>query len=336
MKFIRQIASLVVLIGLALTTTGLPSSQAAPTAPSLYLPIVSNLGYPSLFGCPAFPPDNIWNRRIDSLPADQTLTATYLNNMGGPTRKLHADFGDPAGIYGGPFGIPYTSVSAGQALANISFYYNEQSDPGPYPIPPNVPIEGGSDHHVLVVDRSTCKLYEMWDSTKVSDSAWTAGSGAVFDLRSNALRPDTWTSADAAGLPILPGLLRYDEIVSGSIQHAIRFTTHATQRAYVWPARHQAGSQDSTSYPPMGARFRLKASVDISGYDPSIQVVFKAFKEYGLILADNGSDWYISGAPDPHWNDDLLVSAFSSLHAQDFEYVDVSSLMISPDSGQSK
>lgn len=336
-KIARQIIPLFVLTGLALGFPGpaaLQQVDAAQAGPSIYLPVIMKPQQsPDLFGCPAFPGDNIWNRRIDDLPVDSAHSADYINSMG-QTVGLHPDFG--ANWNGGPFGIPYTSVDGSQAAVSVSFYYPDESDPGPYPIPPDAPVENGGDRHVLVVDRTNCKLYELYDAEKQTDSSWTAGSGAVFDLRSNALRPDTWTSADAAGLPILPGLVRYDEVASGSIKHAIRFTAQVTQRAYVWPARHFASSNTSSTVPPMGVRFRLKANVDISRFDPRVQVIFKAFKEYGLILADNGSNWYISGAPDARWDDDLLVTAFRQLHGSDFEAVDVSGLMVHPDSAQSR
>lgn len=287
-------------------------------------------------GCPLFPANNIWNARVDRLPLDPH-SADYINSIGA-TRGLHPDFG--ANWNGGPFGIPYTTVPGAQAQVPVSFEYADESDPGPYPIPPDAPIEGGADsdgdRHVIVVDRDNCKLYEMWNSWPQTGGSWYAGSGAVFDLRSNLLRPDTWTSADAAGLPILPGLVRYDEVASGEIRHAIRFTAQITQRSYVWPARHYASSNTSPSVPPMGQRFRLKSSVDISGFEPPVQVIFTAFKRYGLILADNGSNWYVSGAPDARWDDDMLVSAFRLLHGSDFEAVDVSGLMIDPNSGQAR
>jgi hypothetical protein len=331
---------LTLLVGIVLST-GFGSQPVSVLAATygppypLYLPLITNLsGGPTLFGCPAFPADNIWNRRIDTLPVDTTHSAAYISSMGGGT-GLHPDFGAHWPV--GPFGIPFTHVLGTQPKVIIHFTaYGSQSDPGPYPIPPDAPVEDGSDSHVLVVDQDNCKLYELFSAVKLSDNSWNAGSGAVFDLRSNVLRPSTWTSADAAGLPILPGLVRYDEVAAGSIRHAIRFTANVSQKAFIWPARHQAGSTSSKSAPPMGARFRLKAGVNISGFDPKIQVIFKAFKEYGLILADNGSDWYISGAPDARWNDDILVTAFRQLHGSDFEAVDESSLMISPDSGQSR
>ncbi len=293
-----------------------------------YLPVVMQANLtPNLAGCPMFPANNIWNKRIDQLPVD-VHSAEYVASIGVGTR-LHPDFGT---IYG----IPYTSVPANQPKVAISFDIDDQSDPGPYPIPANPPIEDGSDAHILIVQQGTCRLYETWDSRKLSNGSWRAGSGAVFDLNSNLLRPDSWTSADAAGLPILAGLVRYDEVAAGQILHALRFTASMTRKSYVWPARHQASNITAANVPAMGQRFRLKAGVNISGYPAEVQVIFKAFKEYGIILADNGSNWYITGAPDPRWDDDMLVSAFKSLHGSDFEAVDVSSLIVDPNSGQSK
>jgi hypothetical protein len=313
-----------------------PGTAAAGTpAPDMYLPLVTRLGGPSIAGCPLFPADNILNRRVDSLPVHSRSNA-WISSMKGSTTGLHPDFG--ANWDGGPFGIPYTTVPGSQPKVAVSFYYSD-SDPGPYPIPPDAPVEGDGvgDSHVLVLDRDACKLYELFAAKKNADSSWYASSGAIFDLRSNALRPLGWTSADAAGLSILAGLVRYDEVQSGAIRHAIRFTAAHTQEAYLWPARHEAGDTTSADVPPMGARFRLKASKDISAFsDPKIQVIFKAFKEYGLILADNGSNWYISGTPDANWDDEVLVDAFKLLKGSDFEAVDVSGLMVNPDSGQSK
>jgi hypothetical protein len=206
------------------------------------------------------------------------------------------------------------------------------------PIPPDAPVEGGNastgDRHVLVVREGECKLYELFNATRQTDNSWRVASSAIFDLRSNALRPEGWTSADAAGLPILPGLIRYDEMKSGEIKHAIRFAAAITQRKYVWPGRHFASSNTSPTRPPMAQRFRLKTSKDISSFPPDIQVIFTAFKRYGIILADNGSNWYIIGAHDTRWDDDMLVSAFRQLKGSDFEAVDVSSLMVNKDSGQ--
>jgi hypothetical protein len=301
---------------------------------TLYLPIILRSN-PTDGSCPFFPTDNIWNARIDNLPLDPN-SANYINSIGANTH-LHADFG--SGLWnGGPIGIPFTFVPGTQPMVPISFEYADESDPGPYPIPLDVPIEGGpqssGDRHILIVDRDHCKLYEAWSSYPQPDGSWQAGSGAVYDLRSNALRPDGWTSADAAGLPILPGLVRYDEVAVGAINHAIRFTAVRTRRAYVWPARHYASSITDPVVPPLGQRFRLKASVDISSFSPATQVILQTFKTYGLILADNGSNWYISGAPDERWNNDQLAAAFNQIHGRDFEAVDVSSLMVDVNSGQ--
>ncbi len=287
-------------------------------------------------GCPLFPANNVWNTRIDSLPVDPR-SDDYINMIGSNT-GVHPDFGTE--WEGAPIGIPYTTVPGTQPLVQVVFEYDDESDPGPYPIPPDAPIEGGpdsdGDRHVLVVDRDNCTLYEMWSSYPQADGSWQAGSGAVFDLLSNALRPDTWTSADAAGLPILPGLVRYDEVASGVITHALRFTARYTQRKYVWPARHYASSSTDPARPPLGQRFRLKASFDISGFSPEVQVILTALKTYGMFLADNGSNWYISGAPDPRWNDDVLVSELRQVRGSDFEAVDESGFMLDPDSGQAR
>jgi hypothetical protein len=221
----------------------------------------------------------------------------------------------------------------------VSFEYADESDPGPYPVPPDAPVEGGpattGDRHVLIVDRDRCTLYELYAAYPQLDGSWRAGSGAVFDLRSNALRPATWTSADAAGLPILPGLVRYEEVAAGAIRHAVRFTASRTQRAYVWPARHYASSSTDPTRPPMGQRFRLKAGFDVSPFPARVQVILNALKTYGLILADNGSSWFISGVPDERWDNDEL-RALNQVHGHDFEAVDGTSLMVSPDSGQAR
>lgn len=290
---------------------------------------------PSLAGCAVFPMDNIWNTRIDALPVHANSDA-YIASIGAST-GFHMDFG--SGLWNdAPIGIPYCTVDGDQPLVPISFMYADESDPGPYPVPSDAPIEGGpnsdGDRHVLVLDQDNCILYELYDAwPQNGGSSWNAGSGAVYDLASHALRPDGWTSADAAGLPILPGLVRYDEMVSGAIGHAIRFTAPQTQRAYVWPARHFASSSTNPDLPPMGIRLRLKADYDISGFSSFMQVLLTAMKEYGIILADNGSAWYVSGVPDERWNNDELHT-LDVLQGSDFEVVDVSGLMIDPDSGQ--
>jgi hypothetical protein len=294
----------------------------------------SGAASPALGGCPVFPADNVWNADISSLPVD-TRSASYLANIGGG--RLHPDFG--AGLYnGGPIGIPYIVAPASQPTVPVSFEYADESDPGPYPIPPNAPIEGGAqsggDRHVLVIQSGTCKLYEMF-AAYPQGGGWRAGSGAVWNLRSNALRPRGWTSADAAGLPILPGLVRYDEVAAGAINHAIRFTVSRTQRAAIWPARHQASSVTDPNAPPMGLRLRLKANVDISRFSPTNRIILTALKRYGMIVADNGSNWFLSGAPDDRWSNDDL-HALGAVPGSDFEVVNTSSLLVNPDSGQAR
>lgn len=248
-----------------------------------------------------FPVDNYWHRDVSAAPVNPS-SAAWVDTTG-RGRHFHADVG--AGLWdGGPIGIPFTTVRAGQPKVPVSFTYADESDPGPYPLPADAAIEGGNvstgDRHALVVDTSTCLLYELYDAHP--GTTWQAGSGAVWDLRSNARRPDGWTSADAAGLPILPGLVRYDEVASGRIDHAIRMTVPTTRRSYVWPASHQAGSTASAAAPPMGAWFRLKASVDVSRFTGAGRVIAVAMQRYGMIVADNGSAWYFSGAPDKRWN----------------------------------
>jgi hypothetical protein len=293
-------------------------------------------GASSIASCRIFPGNNIWNVRIDDLPKDAN-SDLYVESIG-RDRSLYPDFNAgewPPGS-GQPIGIPFNVVSGDQAKVAVSFEYEDECDPGPYPIPPNPLIEGGpnsdGDRHILIVDRDNCVLYEMWNSWPQSDGTWYAGSGAVFDLKSNDLRPDSWTSGDAAGLAILPGLVRYEEVEAGRIEHAIRVTAPRTRAAYVWPARHYASSLTDVKYPPMGQRFRLKADYDISGFSREAQVVLIALKEYGMILADNGSAWFISGVPDDRWNSDGLLE-LRRVKGSDFEAVDHSSLMIDPDSG---
>jgi hypothetical protein len=283
-------------------------------------------------GCPLFPADNIWNTRVDGLPVDPRSDA-YIASIGSGT-GLHPDFGTV--WEGAPIGIPYNIVDSSQPGLPVTFNYDEESDAGLYPIPAAPLIEGGpesdGDRHILIVDQEECILYELFYARQI-DGDWQAGSGAIFDLRSNALRPDGWTSADAAGLPILAGLVRYEEAAAGEIAHALRFTASQTRKAHLWPARHDASSNTSPNVPPMGQRFRLKAGFDLSGFSPQVRVLLQALKTYGLILADNGSNWYISGSPDSRWNDDMLVSELRRVRGSDFEAVDVSSLMASPDSG---
>lgn len=285
---------------------------------------------PGLGTCPLFPADNVWHADVSGLPL-HPRSAAWRSSVGSGT-GLKADFG--SGLWnGGRIGIPWIGVDAGQARVPVSFYYPDESDPGPYPIPVDAPVEHGSDHHVLVVDRDGCELYEVFDAERRSGGTWTAGSGARWDLRSNALRPSGWTSADAAGLPILAGLVRYEEVASGRIDHAVRFTAPRTQRAALWPARHVASSSTDPDLPPMGAWFRLRADYDTSTMHPQARVIAEALKAHGMILADNGSSWYLSGAPDERWDDDGLRD-LQRITGADLAAVDASSLMVHPDSGQ--
>lgn len=288
----------------------------------------------SITGCAILPSTNIWNTPIDNLPADPSSSA-YIATIGATTH-FHADFG--SGLWdGAPIGIPYNVVAGTQTKVAVSFDYAEESDPGPYPVPQNPLIEGGpagnGDRHILIVDRDQCLLYELYDAWPQANGTWHAGSGAIYDLGSQQLRPAGWTSADAAGLPILPGLVRYDEAVSDSINHAIRFTVPQTRAAWVWPGRHYASYLTAGQYPPMGQRFRLKAGYDITGFSPITQNILKAMKRYGIILADNGSAWFLSGVPDERWNNDILHE-LDRLQGSDMEAVNVSSLMRSSDSGE--
>jgi hypothetical protein len=285
-----------------------------------------------------FPANNVWNADISSLPVDP-MSATYIASIG-DTAPLHPDFG--SGLYQHkPIGIPYTVVPAIQPLIPITFLYGDESDPGPYPIPPFAPIEGGAgpgrgkgDRHVLIVESGSCTLYEIYDAHRHRQGAsWTAGSGATWMLGANSLRNTGWTSADAAGLPILPGLARYNEVLAGTIHHALRFSAARTQRAYVWPARHFASASTDPSLPPMGIRVRLKASVDLSGFSATNQILLTALKTYGMFLADNGSPWFVSGVPDPRWDNDDL-HALTQLHGEQFEVVNESSLIVDANSGQ--
>ena len=286
---------------------------------------------PEINGCPMFPYDNAWNTPIDTLPV-HARSGAWISSIGS-AKGFHMDFG--SGTWnGGPIGIPYNIANGStKPYYSFDFYYPDESDPGPYPIPSPYVIEYGSDHHILVADTDSCLLYEVFDASHDS-SGWHGGSGAVWSLNSNALRPAGWTSADAAGLPILPGLVRYEEILAGGINHAIRFTAPSTN-SYVWPARHlTSGTPDILSNtPPMGARFRLKTDYDISTFSAELQVILQAMKTYGIILADNGSAWFVSGTPDERWDNDMLHD-LDVLMGSNFEAVDTSCMMISADSGQ--
>jgi hypothetical protein len=287
--------------------------------------------------CRIFPADNYWKADISKLPASRR-SGQWIAHMA-PNDNLHPDFGPSYGAQPVPYGIPVTNVKAGHPRVRVAFQYASQSDKVGYPLGKDTRIEGGrgatGDRHAVVVDRSRCRLYETFD-TRLQHGHWHAGSGATWDLSSDRLRPRGWTSADAAGLPILPGLLRYHEVeVTGKVTHAIRFTTDVTDRRHVWPARHDAGSVSNHAYPPMGARFRLRSSFSLAGYRQDTVAVLKAMKHYGLVLADNGSPWYFQGDADGRWPSGLL-DELKTIPARAFVAVDTSSLQVSPDSAATR
>ena len=302
---------------------------------------------PGAPNCPAFPANNVWNTNISNLPVDKH-SAAWLASMDSASTFLHPDFGPDPGGY--PYGIPFTIVTSKTPKVHITFEYASESYQGGYPFGPDTPIEGGQssggDRHAIMVNSDTCTLYELWDAHYSADGS-AAGSGAMWHLRSNALRPAGWTSADAAGLPILPGLLDYAQVQAAvrsgmPITHAIRFTADLTQAAYLWPARHFASTDTSADVPPMGARFRLKASFDVAKFCSSSQpycedakVVLVEMQDYGLILADNGSNWYFQGSAYPQWPD-ALVTLLKGIPAIDFQAVDEACLMVSSNSGAAK
>ncbi len=302
----------------ALRTVALASLAAALATAAL----ASGHAVKGARDCPVFPRDNPWNQRVDGLPVAPD-SERLIRGIGGGS-YVHSDFG--AGIWeGARIGIPYVAVSKHQRRVPVSFDYADESDRGRYPIPRKAPIEGGrrstGDRHVIVIDRDRCRLYELFAAYPVAGGRrWRAGSGAVWNLRSNKLRPAGWTSADAAGLPILPGLARYEDVRRGAIDHALRFTAPRTRRAFVYPARHYAPSSDDPGLPPMGLRVRLKASFDVSSFPRQSRVVLRALQRYGMILADNGSPWYVSGSPSRAWHDDDLHQ-LQRVHGSDFEVV---------------
>ena len=299
-----------------------PSAQAGTSSTSV--PEPSAVAAES---CDGFPATNIWRADVSRLPVHRSSSAYVASIGAGAT--MHPDFG--SGLWeGSPIGIPVTVVKPDQAKVKVTFQYGRESDPGPYPIPANVAIEGGSDRHIILHDPVGCKVYELFAAQKGGDGSWRAGSGAVFDLRSHRLRPAGWTSADAAGLSIFAGLTRYTE---KEINHALRITAPRTQNSYIWPARHAASSSSDAALPPMGLRLRLKAGVDTSKMPRQARMVADAMKKYGVVLADNGSAWYLSGAPDQRWSNDAL-RALKSLRGSDFEAVDTSGLMLDKDSGE--
>jgi hypothetical protein len=284
------------------------------------------LRLPSAPRCPVFPASNPWNQRVDRLPVAPDSNAIVASI--GLDDHVHADFG--SGLWnGGPIGIPITVVRGTQRKVGVQFEYADESDRGPYPIPRSVKIEGGrasdGDRHAIIVDRDRCRLYELFAAYPAAGGGWRAGSGAIWNLRSNRLRPAGWTSADAAGLPIFPGLARYDEVARGRIDHALRFTVGRTRRAYVYPARHFASDAADPALPPMGLRVRLKASFDTRPFPRQARIVLEALKRYGMIVSDNGSDWFISGAPDPRWSNDQLHT-LHRVAGSAFEVVDTTSL----------
>jgi hypothetical protein len=304
-----------------------------PSLGVLILMASAAVAQPTIGACNVFPANNIWNVPIDNLPVAAN-SATLVNTIG-PTLHLHADFG--SGLWdGAPIGIPFVTVPGSQTKYPVTFQYSDESDPGPYAVPLSAPIEGGStstgDRHAIAVDTDNCILYELY-SAFPQTASWQAGSGVIFNLNGNTLRPAGWTSADAAGLPIFPGLVRYDEVAAGEIQHAIRLTVPQTLDSYIWPAKHEASSLTDPKYPKMGQRFRLRANFDMSAYPSDAQVILRALQKYGMFVADNGSAWYISGAPDSRWNNDNLAT-FSNVHGSDFEAVDDSGFMVNTASAQ--
>ena len=318
----------------AATSTPTRTSTSTPTrTPTPPAPTATPTPTPGSGACTVFPSNNPWNTDISAYPVHPN-SAAYVNFIG-PTKFLHPDFGT---FYNGePIGIPYVVVPGSQPRVVVAFQYADESDPGPYPIPDNPPIEGGpdstGDRHILMLGLDRCELHELYyawppgSGPNPYTDRWWAGSGAYFDLRSNALRPDGWTSADAAGLPILAGLVRYDEVVQqGAINHALRFTVRATQRGYIHPATHYASSTTDPSYPPMGLRLRMKGSYSCATYSPEVQVICTALKRYGMYVADNGSDWFVSGAHDPRWNDSNLGD-LKKVPGSAFEAVDTGPIL---------
>lgn len=342
LKYARLFPILILcMLACGLTPTSLPAvtpaaARTSPPAetqtprptPSLATPVQAS--GPELGDCPVFPADNFWNTPIDQLPV-HPQSAAWIESIGRQT-GFHLDFG--SGTWnGGPIGIPFNLISGTQAdKFTPTFYYPDESDPGPYPLAADLLREYGSDHHILTIKTETCTLYEIYDASLVNGQ-WSGGSGAIWKLTENDLRPEGWTSADAAGLPILPGLARYDEIAAGEIRHALRFTAENTA-GYIWPARHQT-AEPQAGIPPMGARFRLKADYDMTKFPPELQIILRALKTYGIVLADNGSNWYINGAPDERW-DNALLHQLDILTGDDFEAVETSVLIVDPNQATAK
>ncbi len=316
----------VLVCGVLLLAGGASAAPASAVRPELAKPISGT-------HCSEFPADNYWHADVSQLPV-HARSAAWLSHMSSDV-DLHPDFGPSYGD-GPNYGIPITVVSKKHKKSKVSFDYSSESDRVKYPVGRDTKIEGGrnsdGDRHAIIVDKDKCKLYELY-ATSFNGRRWHAGSGAVWSLKNNKLRPDGWTSADAAGLPILPGLLRWNEVKKNKIDHAIRFTTDETSAAHLWPARHDASSNSSPDYPPMGARFRLSSTYDASGLSPQAQYVVAAMKKYGLVLADNGSPWYFQGEQNAAWPDQLIED-LKSIPASAFVAVDTASLMVSPNSAQ--
>lgn len=294
------------------------SEEPASSKPTSTVPVLkTHLGNVEIFTA-----NNDWNRDISDFPVHR-MSSTWLRAIGN-SDHLHPDFGTV--WRGSPIGIPFVVVDSDQPKVRVNFEYDDESDPGPYPIPKGAPIEGGpdapyeSDRHIIMIDPKKKLLYEIFQAIPDPVFGWRAGSGAIFDLSSDKLRPDGWTSSDAAGLPVFPGLVRYDEVAEGEIRHALRFTVERTQRAYIHPARHFASRHTDPTLPPMGLRVRLRADYDISEFPPSAQVMLRALKKYGMLLADNGSNWFVSGTPDPRWIDSDLAT-LKRVKGRDFECV---------------
>lgn len=332
MSFLKARAFGVALVGVAIFSAAALLPASADTSMRAALrPQIARSATTTGAGAPIefrmFPDDNPWNTDVSTMPVDPR-NAVFLASMGLDT-EIHPDFGTTWD--GGPNGIPYIVVDGTQTKYPATFYYADESDPGPYAIPPDAPIEWGSDHHVLALDADNQILYELYDASfSAAEGRWYAGSGAIWNLNINHYRPDGWTSADAAGLPMLPGLVRYDEVQRGEITHALRFTVSETHDSYIFPASHRAGIDDPT-LPPMGLRVRLRADYDISGFPADVQVILRALKKYGMIVADNGGPWYISGAPDSRWNDETLHE-ITRVMGRDFEVVNTSGIAGVPSS----
>jgi hypothetical protein len=343
---VTAVVAALAIAGIAASMSGGAASASLVRSAAL---VSEGTAVPGAPNCPMFPADNIWNTDISKLPVSPH-SAAWLRSMDSSTTLLHPDFGPDQGGY--PYGIPYTIVTSAHKTVRIKFFYASQSNQVPYPLGSDTPIEGGqnapadTDRHALMVNKSTCTLYELWQA-HYSAKGSTAGSGAVWNLRSNTLRPAGWTSADAAGLPILPGLLNFAQIQQAvatgkPIMHAIRFTAQTTADAYVWPARHEAGSGSTATLPPMGARFRLKANFNVAGfcrgsqpYCADAKAVLVEMQHYGLILADNGSNWYFGGTAYPQWPNDL-VSLLKEIPARDFQAVNTACLMVNRNSGEAR